>query len=81
MRLECGPGRHGAGHNIFTYHRDPDGNLVELFTEIDVIQDETTGRFEPRPWHETWPQGPRFWDTNVEAANKWGPIDPEKLEH
>lgn len=81
IRLEWGPGRHGAGHNIFTYHRDPDGNLVELFTEIDVIQDETTGRFEPRPWHETWPQGPQFWDVGVQAANKWGPIDPEKLEH
>ncbi len=81
IRLEWGPGRHGAGHNIFTYHRDPDGNLVELFTEIDVIQDETTARFEPRPWHETWPQAPRFWGVGVEAANKWGPIDPEKLEH
>ena len=81
IRLEWGPGRHGAGHNIFTYHRDPDGNLIELFTEIDVIQDDATGRFEPRPWHESWPQGPQFWGVGVEAANKWGPIDPEKLEH
>ena len=40
--LEWGPGRHGVGHNIFSYHRDPDGNLVELFTEIDLIYDEET---------------------------------------
>jgi catechol-2,3-dioxygenase len=78
---EWGPGRHGAGHNIFAYHRDPDGNLVELFTEIDIIADEETGYFEPRPWHETWPQGPRVWDPHPSAANKWGPINPEMMEH
>ena len=81
IRLQWGPGRHGAGHNIFTYHRDPDGNLVELFTEIDLIDDERTGRFTPRPWHESWPQGPQMWPADVEAANKWGPIDPEMMEH
>ncbi|OUS80527.1 VOC family protein, partial [Rhodococcus sp. NCIMB 12038] len=32
-RLEWGPGRHGAGHNVFTYHKDPDGNTIELFTQ------------------------------------------------
>ena len=81
IRLEWGPGRHGAGHNIFTYHRDPDGNLVELFTEIDIVPDEVSGTFLPRPWHETWPQGPKVWDPGVEAANKWGPIDPEMIDH
>jgi len=81
IRLKWGPGRHGAGHNIFTYHYDPDGNLVELFTEIDIIYDERTGQFQPRPWHERWPQVPHVWDTDVAAANKWGPIDPEMLEH
>jgi catechol-2,3-dioxygenase len=80
-RLEWGPGRHGAGHNIFTYHRDPDGNIVELFTEIDQIFDEATGYFEPRPWHESWPQGPQVWDTTPLAANKWGPINPDMMEH
>jgi catechol 2,3-dioxygenase-like lactoylglutathione lyase family enzyme len=80
-RLEWGPGRHGAGHNIFTYHRDPDGNLTELFTEIDLIFDEETGHFEPRPWHETWPQGPKVWELDPSAANKWGPINPEMMVH
>lgn len=81
IRLEWGPGRHGAGHNIFTYHRDPDGNLVELFTEIDRVPDERTAYFEPRPWHEAWPQGPAVWEPSVAAANKWGPVDPEALAH
>jgi catechol-2,3-dioxygenase len=81
VRLEWGPGRHGAGHNIFTYHRDPDGNLVELFCELDVVHDEQAGTFEPRPWHEDFPQGPRQWAVGPGAANKWGPINPEMLAH
>jgi catechol 2,3-dioxygenase-like lactoylglutathione lyase family enzyme len=80
-RLEWGPGRHGPGHNIFTYHRDPDGNVVELFCELDVVHDEQTGAFEPRPWHDTFPQVPRVWDVDVVAANSWGPINPVFLEH
>jgi len=81
IRLQWGPGRHGAGHNVFTYHRDPDGNYVELYTELDQILDERTGEFEPRPWHERWPQSPQFWELGPGAANKWGPIDPEMMEH
>jgi catechol-2,3-dioxygenase len=81
VRLEWGPGRHGAGHNIFTYHRDPDGNVVELFTELDVVHDEDSGNWEPRPWHEEFPQGPKVWEPSPGAANKWGPINPEMLDH
>ena len=44
IRMAWGPGRHGVGHNIFTYHADPDGNFIELFTELDLIADEETGR-------------------------------------
>jgi catechol-2,3-dioxygenase len=78
--LVWGPGRHGVGHNVFTYHRDPDGNVVEVFTEIDLIFDERAGFFEPRPWHEEFPQGPRVWEPSPAAANKWGPVNPEMLE-
>jgi catechol 2,3-dioxygenase-like lactoylglutathione lyase family enzyme len=80
-RLEWGPGRHGAGHNIFTYHHDPDGNVVELFTQLDVITDEAKGYFEPRPWHETFPQYPRTWQADLVAVNSWGPINPAMLDH
>ena len=79
--LEWGPGRHGAGHNIFTYHRDPDGNIIELFTEVDQIFDEEKGHFEPRPWHEEFPQRPKFWPLDPSSANKWGPVNAEHMDH
>jgi catechol 2,3-dioxygenase len=31
-QVERGPGRHGPGHALFAYMRDPDGHRVELFT-------------------------------------------------
>jgi catechol 2,3-dioxygenase-like lactoylglutathione lyase family enzyme len=80
-RMAWGPGRHGVGHNIFTYHTDPDGNIIELFTELDLIADEETGTFEPRPWHEEWPQRPKFWTPEPGAANKWGWINPDFMDH
>ncbi|WP_300014349.1 VOC family protein [Pseudonocardia sp.] len=80
-RLHWGPGRHGPGHNLFTYHRDPDGNVVELFTQIDVVHDERTGHWEPRPWHEEHPMGPRTWEVDLATVNQWGPVDPPSLDH
>ncbi|ACM28801.1 glyoxalase [Rhizobium rhizogenes] len=74
--LIWGPGRHGMGHNIYTYHRDPDGQIVELFTELDQINDEELGYFEPRPWHEDRPQRPKVWKPGVYAANLWGVAPP-----
>ena len=80
-RLVWGPGRHGPGHNVFSYHRDPDGNLVEIFTELDLMLDEESGHWEPRPWHEEFPMGPKVWPLAPEVPNAWGPINPELLEH
>lgn len=78
-RLEWGPGRHGPGHNIFTYHRDPDGNNIELFTQIDHMADESLGYFEPRPWHEDFPQRPKTWEADLATMNIWGPVVAEHL--
>lgn len=80
-RLHWGPGRHGPGHNLFTYHKDPDGNTIELFTQLDVIHDENKGFWEPRPWHETYPQGPRTWEVDLATVNIWGPINEAELDH
>ena len=79
--LHWGPGRHGPGHNMFTYHRDPDGNTVELFTQIDTIVDEKRGVWEPRPWHEAYPMGPRTWEVDQATVNIWGPINAAELDH
>ncbi|MCF1495726.1 oxidoreductase [Agrobacterium vitis] len=46
--LVWGPGRHGAGGNIFTYYADPHGCLVENSIEIDRIDNDAT--YEPRSW-------------------------------
>ena len=40
IQLIWGPGRHGPGHNINTYHRNPDDQIIELFTELDKMLDE-----------------------------------------
>jgi catechol 2,3-dioxygenase-like lactoylglutathione lyase family enzyme len=76
IRLEWGPGRHGIGHNIFTYHRNPDHQITELFTEIDLMLDEDLGYFEPRPWHRDKPQRPKVWTPGPNAANYWGAPPP-----
>lgn len=80
-RLDWGPGRHGPGHNIFTYHKDPDGNNIELFTQLDIIHDEAKGYFEPRPWHNEFPQYPKTWEVDAIAVNSWGPINPALMDH
>lgn len=81
VRLNWGPGRHGPGHNIFSYHVDPDGNTIEIFTEIDHILDERNPQWEPRPWHEEFPMGPKFWPLQPSTANQWGPMNMEQLDH
>jgi catechol 2,3-dioxygenase-like lactoylglutathione lyase family enzyme len=61
INLLWGPVRHGPGHNVATYHRDPDGQLIELFIDMDTMVDEELGYFEPRPWHRDRPQRPKIW--------------------
>jgi len=65
-----GPGRHGPGHNIYTYHRNPDDQIVEMFTELDKMLDESLGYFDPRPYHRDRPQVPKVWSA---PADLWGP--------
>lgn len=75
--LIWGPGRHGPGHNIYTYHRNPDDHIVELFTEMDKMLDESLGYFDPRPWHRDRPQKPKVWNG---PRDIWGlPPTPDYL--
>jgi catechol 2,3-dioxygenase-like lactoylglutathione lyase family enzyme len=78
-RLEIlwGPVRHGPGHNIATYHRNPGDQIVELFCDMDVISDEELGYYDPRPWHRDRPQKPKVWNPS-EQRDMWGlPSTPE----
>ena len=66
-----GPVRHGPGHNIATYHRNPDDQIVELFCDMDVISDEELGYFDPRPWHRDKLQKPKVWSPSM-SRDIWG---------
>ncbi|MGE0627889.1 MAG: VOC family protein [Hyphomicrobiaceae bacterium] len=66
-----GPVRHGPGHNVAVYHRNPDDQIIELFCDLDRMVDEELGYFEPRPWHRDRPQRPKVWDSSV-SRDIWG---------
>jgi catechol 2,3-dioxygenase-like lactoylglutathione lyase family enzyme len=78
-RILWGPGRHGIGHNLFCYHRGPNGLITELFAELDQMKDESLGYFDPRPWHRDNPQRPKTWPKSPDAANLWGPMPPDEM--
>ena len=78
-RLIWGPGRHGIGHNLFTYHKNPDGLIVELYAELDQMSDEALGYFDPKPWHPDIPQRPKTWTLEPGLVNRWRD-EPPPLE-
>jgi hypothetical protein len=54
--IECGPGRHGPGHVLFIYLRDPDGHRIGLFnTHYQCMDIEN----EPVRWDVSY--RPRRW--------------------
>ena len=70
-KLLWGPGRHGIGHNLFAYHRAPNGLITELFAQLDQMNEEL-GYFEPRPWHRDRPQKPKVWAKDPSAVELLG---------
>ena len=74
--LVWGPVRHGIGHNISTYHRNADGQIIELFCELDRVNEELEV-YEPRRVHQAFPQKGKVWDDVPMAANMWGSPPPE----
>ena len=69
VNILWGPSRHTAGHNVASYHHDPDKVMVEFYTEMDAFIPEL-GMSEPRPWHEHFPMKPRSW--GITELNAWG---------
>ena len=76
--LIWGPVRHGVGNNIAIYHRDTDGQIVELYCELDRVNEELEV-FEPRRVHMDYPQKGKVWNDIPRAANLWGPQAPEEF--
>lgn len=54
-----GPGRHGAGNNLFFMVKDPDGNNIEISAELEHLAKGEPGK--------RWPAGGK-------ALNLWGPV-------
>ena len=59
--LIWGPGRHGPGDNIFTYHFDPAGAVVEYYADLAIVLDESG--YQPRDWPDV-----------PSTHNSWGPM-------
>lgn len=74
--LVWGPVRHGIGHNISTYHRNADEQIIELYCELDRVNEEL-GLYEPRRMHQEFPQSGKVWDDIQMAANMWGTPPPD----
>jgi catechol 2,3-dioxygenase-like lactoylglutathione lyase family enzyme len=78
VEILWGPLRHGCGHNLAVYHFDPEGNIIELCTELDRMSNEALGYFDPRPYHEDRPQRPKSWKPK-DAIAVWGRFPPPEL--
>jgi catechol 2,3-dioxygenase-like lactoylglutathione lyase family enzyme len=72
IQIIWGPVRLGPGHNVAIFHRNPDGQTIELYAELDQMKDEELGYFDPRPWHRDNPQRPKVWES-LNVATMWGP--------
>ena len=59
-QVDRGPGRHGPGHAMFVYFRDPDGHRCELFnTHYQVIDVESEPvAWDPADHRVSFPWGP-----------------------
>lgn len=68
-RVEFGPGRHGPGHNLFVYVREPTSGLrLELFSDMAHIHDEAG--YQPPQWELS---------DRPNTVNRWGPGPPESF--
>ncbi len=64
--VERGPGRHGPGHALFVYFRDPDGHRVELFNTHYQMMDLEN---DPVRWDPGDPNISLPW--GLPAQRKW----------
>ncbi len=78
LDIMWGPVRHGPGHNIATYHQNPDRLIIELYAELDRMSNEDLGHFDPKPWHRDLPQRPKTW-VGRERRDVWGPAIPSNF--
>lgn len=72
-RLVWGPGRHGAGDNLFLYFKTAGGFLFECIAEMEVIHDIHLPTRVVDPGENL---------SNWKVVNQWGPLPPrEWIDH
>ena len=74
-KIIYGPGRHVIGDNVFIYHRNPDGQIVEFYAELAQIDSDGLDEYAPRPWQKDNPYRPKTWGPGT-PGNLWGPGAP-----
>jgi hypothetical protein len=67
-RHAWGFGRHFIGSNFYWYLRDPSGSFVELYSDMDVIDDDVA-----------WEEAGRTTFGFEHVANSWGPAIPAEF--
>ena len=68
-RLLWGPGRHGAGDNLFLYYKDAAGFLIECIAEMEVILDTDSDVRVVDPGEGL---------SNWRVLNQWGALPPNE---
>ena len=58
IEIVRGIGKHGPGQNCFLVFKDPDGNNVELYCEMEQIPHEK-------------PRDPEVWVKNIQSFDQW----------
>lgn len=58
-----GPGRHGVGSNWFWYVRDPAGNYIEYYADMDVVEDAEA--WKPHDWSDRLERALAVWSPPV----------------
>ncbi|MGC1779756.1 MAG: VOC family protein [Xanthobacteraceae bacterium] len=67
--LEWGPGRHGAGNNVFGYFCGPDEVPLEYTAEVEQIDDS----YQPR--------GSTYWKFPPNRSDQWGVTQPRSARY
>jgi catechol 2,3-dioxygenase-like lactoylglutathione lyase family enzyme len=62
--IEWGPGRHGAGSNVFCYFAGPEELPIEYTTDVEQVDESYV------------PHGPDYWKWPPGRTDRWGVTEP-----
>lgn len=69
-KLQCSPGRHLVGDNVFIYLADPEGNRVEIATPLVRIDPAAPTKAFDASGDEEW-HGFDAWRDGIPPAARW----------